>query len=237
MLWCCFSTKCQLALSYHGRSCVEGWVGLEIERVYVCVEGSGSQQDTGGQQVWGGLSARWLAWCPAVVMMGLYVGGGTCMSACGHSETLAPLNTFLWAGISSLLREYHLCLSLPLHTDMLKSSRGCTLVCWLLALKSSWFLFRKFYSYWYQEKEPYSTLLHFVMMLVKVSFAAIKHFFLYCISLFFVVFHPLWPLKVSSPKNENSVIFYSPSCCSKTIKLLFIFRTQMKTFYWYLGDF
>ncbi len=35
---------------------------------------------------------------------------------------------------------------------------------------------------------------------------------------------------VSSPKNENSVINYSPSCLSKPIRPLFIFETQIKIF-------
>ncbi len=35
---------------------------------------------------------------------------------------------------------------------------------------------------------------------------------------------------VSSPKNVNSVINYSPSCCSKLIRPPFIFGTQIKTF-------
>jgi len=36
---------------------------------------------------------------------------------------------------------------------------------------------------------------------------------------------------VSSPKNgENSVINYSPSCLSKSIRPLFIFGTQIKIF-------
>ncbi len=36
--------------------------------------------------------------------------------------------------------------------------------------------------------------------------------------------------RVSSPKNVNSVINYSPSCCSKLIRPPFIFGTQIKTF-------
>ncbi len=36
--------------------------------------------------------------------------------------------------------------------------------------------------------------------------------------------------KVSSPKNENSVINYSPSCLSKPIRPSFIFATQIKIF-------
>ncbi len=35
---------------------------------------------------------------------------------------------------------------------------------------------------------------------------------------------------VSSPKNKNVVINYSPSCCSKPVRPLFIFRTQIKIF-------
>uniref|UniRef100_A0A673GWB0 Thyroglobulin type-1 domain-containing protein n=1 Tax=Sinocyclocheilus rhinocerous TaxID=307959 RepID=A0A673GWB0_9TELE len=34
----------------------------------------------------------------------------------------------------------------------------------------------------------------------------------------------------SSPKNENSVINYSPSCCSKPVRPSFIFGTQFKIF-------
>ncbi len=34
----------------------------------------------------------------------------------------------------------------------------------------------------------------------------------------------------SSPKNENSVINYSPSCLSKPVRPSFIFRTQIKIF-------
>ncbi len=37
-------------------------------------------------------------------------------------------------------------------------------------------------------------------------------------------------LRDSSPKNENSVINYSPSCCSKPVRPLFIFGTQIKIF-------
>ncbi len=36
--------------------------------------------------------------------------------------------------------------------------------------------------------------------------------------------------RVSSPKNENSVINYSPSCCSKPVRPSFIFGTQIKIF-------
>ncbi len=36
--------------------------------------------------------------------------------------------------------------------------------------------------------------------------------------------------RVSSPKNVNSVINYSPSCCSKLISPPFIFGTQIKIF-------
>ncbi len=39
----------------------------------------------------------------------------------------------------------------------------------------------------------------------------------------------------SSPKDENYVIIYSPSCHSKLIRLSFIFKTQMKIFF--LRDF
>ncbi len=35
---------------------------------------------------------------------------------------------------------------------------------------------------------------------------------------------------LSSPKNENSVINYSPSCRSKPVRLSFIFRAQIKIF-------
>jgi len=41
-------------------------------------------------------------------------------------------------------------------------------------------------------------------------------------------------LSVSSPKNENSVINYSPSFHSKPIRHSFIFRTQIKMFLWNL---
>ncbi len=34
----------------------------------------------------------------------------------------------------------------------------------------------------------------------------------------------------SSPQNENSVINYSPLCCSKPVRPLFIFGTQIKIF-------
>ncbi len=34
----------------------------------------------------------------------------------------------------------------------------------------------------------------------------------------------------NSPKNGNSVINYSPSCCSKPVRPLFIFGTQIKNF-------
>ncbi len=37
-------------------------------------------------------------------------------------------------------------------------------------------------------------------------------------------------LKVSWPKNENSVINYSPSCRSKPVRLSIIFGTQIKIF-------
>jgi len=38
-------------------------------------------------------------------------------------------------------------------------------------------------------------------------------------------------LKGYSPRNENSVITYSPSCCSNQVKLSsFIFGTQLKIF-------
>jgi len=36
--------------------------------------------------------------------------------------------------------------------------------------------------------------------------------------------------RVSSPKNENSVINYSPSCRSKPVRPSFIFGTQIKIF-------
>ncbi len=36
--------------------------------------------------------------------------------------------------------------------------------------------------------------------------------------------------RVSSPKNESSVINYSPSCHSKSVRPLFIFGTQIKIF-------
>ncbi len=42
-----------------------------------------------------------------------------------------------------------------------------------------------------------------------------------------------WPIQGTlkgSPKNENSVINYSPSCCSKPVRPLFIFGTQIKIF-------
>ncbi len=34
----------------------------------------------------------------------------------------------------------------------------------------------------------------------------------------------------SSPKNENSVMYYSPSCRTKPVRSSFIFKTQMKIF-------
>ncbi len=36
--------------------------------------------------------------------------------------------------------------------------------------------------------------------------------------------------RVSSPQNENSVINYSPSCCSKPVRPSFIFGRQIKMF-------
>ncbi len=45
--------------------------------------------------------------------------------------------------------------------------------------------------------------------------------------------------RVSSPKNENSVINYSPSCRSKSVRPSFIFRKQIKIFFyeiWELSD-
>jgi len=41
----------------------------------------------------------------------------------------------------------------------------------------------------------------------------------------------------SSPKNVNVVINYSPSCCSKPVRLSFIFRTHEDFFGWNLRAF
>ncbi len=57
-----------------------------------------------------------------------------------------------------------------------------------------------------------------------------------CMSWSLYVFFPLKRKKnlkrksVSSPKNENYVINYSPSCRSKPVRPSFIFRTQIKIF-------
>jgi len=39
-----------------------------------------------------------------------------------------------------------------------------------------------------------------------------------------------YPTAYSSPKNEDSVSNYSPSCCSNPVRLSFIFWTQIKIF-------